>query len=113
MRRIRWACCTRAGSGHAAAPPPSAMRRSFCPIPNFVAISAIAADRRRPHAKRGARPPKSRAACNPVCKSADVHDPLLSLRLGSSRGMRRKLEYRRFLTLKHVGEHQSLPVRKF
>jgi hypothetical protein len=46
-------------------------------------------------------------------KSADVHDPLLSLRLGSSRGMRWKLEYRRFLTLKHVGEHQSLPIRKF
>ena len=33
--------------------------------------------------------------------------PLLSLLLGSSRGMRRKLEYSRFLSLKHLSEQQG------
>jgi hypothetical protein len=42
-----------------------------------------------------------------------MHDPLLSLRLDCSRGVRRKLEHCRFLILKHLGEEQGLPVRKF
>ena len=48
-----------------------------------------------------------------ACKSADVHDPLLSLRLGSSGGVRRKLEYCCFLAFKHLSEQQNLPIRKF
>jgi hypothetical protein len=50
-------------------------------------------------------------------QSANRHDPFLGLCLGCGSRLRRrlrwKLEHSRFLTLKHVGEHQSLPVRKF
>jgi hypothetical protein len=46
-------------------------------------------------------------------KSAYVRDPLLGRRFSCSNRLSRQLEHRRFLTLKHVGEDQSLPVRKF
>jgi hypothetical protein len=48
-----------------------------------------------------------------ACKSADVRDPFLGLRLGGGSGLCRKLEHRCFLTFEHVSEEHHLPVWKF
>ena len=48
-----------------------------------------------------------------VCKSADVRDPFLGLRLGYGSGLCRKLEHCCFLTFEHIGEEHDLPVWKF
>src|SRR5262245_20048070 len=48
-----------------------------------------------------------------VCKSADVRDPFLGLRLGCGSGLCRKLEHCCFLTFEHVSEEHDLSVWKF
>ena len=45
-----------------------------------------------------------------TCKSADVRDPFLGLRLGCGSGLCRKLEHRCFLTFNRVGQGHDLAV---
>src|ERR1700681_182797 len=47
------------------------------------------------------------------CESADVRDPLLSLRLGCGSRLCWKLEHRCFLPFKHVCQEHDLPIWKF
>jgi hypothetical protein len=48
-----------------------------------------------------------------LCNSTDVQNLLLGFYLNRRARLRRKLEYRCFLTFKHVSQQHRLPVRKF
>ena len=52
---------------------------------------------------------------NQTCdlQSAYVRDPFLGFRIGCCDRLRRKLEYRGFLTFKHVSEQHPLPIWRF
>src|ERR1700730_8065364 len=58
-------------------------------------------------------PPAGSGLKKPFATSADVHDPLLSLRLGRGNWLRRELEHRCFLALEQVSQQHHSPVRKF
>jgi hypothetical protein len=48
-----------------------------------------------------------------LCNSTDISNPFLGLYFSRGDGLRRKLEYRCFLTFKHVSQQHRLPVWKF
>jgi hypothetical protein len=47
-----------------------------------------------------------------LCNSTDVSNPFLGFYFSRGDGLRRKLEYRCFLTFKHVSQQHRLPVWK-
>jgi TIR domain len=59
------------------------------------------------------RPDRGRPKQCCSLRSADVRDSFLSLRLGCSSGLCRKLEHCCFLTFEYVSEEHHLPVWKF
>ena len=60
------------------------------------------------HARKIGRPIEGGLNTLAGCRSADVRDPFLGLRLGCGSGLCRKLEHCCFLTFKHVSQEHDL-----